>query len=63
MHAYAVSELSTLKITALLLFLDLQAQPSFANTNIVSDLSESSGPVEQLKSKFFGPQVAHTCPL
>ena len=36
---------------------DVQAQPSFADTNVVSDLSESSGPVEQLKSKFFGPQV------
>ena len=35
----------------------MQAQPSFAQTNLVSDLGESSGPVEQLKSKFFGPQV------
>ena len=35
----------------------MQAQPAFANTNLVTDLSESSGPVEQLKSKFFGPQV------
>ncbi len=35
----------------------VQAQPSFADTNLVGDLSESSGPVEQLKSKFFGPQV------
>lgn len=32
------------------------AQPAFADVNLVAHLSESSGPVEQLKGKFFGPQ-------
>lgn len=36
----------------------LLAQPSFANTNLVTNLSESSGPVEKLKGQFFGPQDA-----
>lgn len=35
----------------------VQAQPAFANVNVISDLSESSGPVEKLKGKFAGPQV------
>ena len=35
----------------------VQAQPAFANVNIISDVSESSGPVEKLKGKFAGPQV------
>ena len=35
----------------------MQAQPSVANTNLITDLSESSGPVEKLKGQFFGPQV------
>ena len=39
------------------LLLRLQAQPAFADVNLVAQLSESSGPVEQLKGKFFGPQV------
>ena len=39
------------------LLLRLQAQPAVADVNLVAHLSESSGPVEQLKGKFFGPQV------
>ena len=35
----------------------LQAQPAFASSNALVELSESSGPVEKLKSNFFGPQV------
>lgn len=36
----------------------LLAQPAFASPNVVNELSESSGPVELLKSKFKGPQDA-----
>ena len=35
----------------------VQAQPAFADVNLVSSLAESSGPVEQLKGKFLGSQV------
>ena len=40
----------------------MQAQPSFANTNLITQLSESSGPVEKLKGQFFGPQVWFATP-
>ena len=35
----------------------LQASPAFATPNALLELSESSSSVEQLKSKFLGPQV------
>ncbi|DBB08706.1 hypothetical protein WJX82_005333 [Trebouxia sp. C0006] len=54
LNAGALSQVLTAGAAAAMLL----AQPSFANTNLVGDLSESSGPVEQLKSKFFGPQDA-----
>lgn len=54
---FPISEYSDFSLTRQQTSLYVQAQPAFANVNQVANISESSGPVEQLKDKFFGQQV------